>query len=308
MVVIERLFVYAPHYFPRRQLDRSMGVPVHEVLDAGRAFLQELARFEPALLSGDVCAAIVTELARIEKVCAVARTRAAMRAVACGGHIGDGAASPREWLARQTGASSGQAQAEMDTVLLAEHIPPTRDALREGAISLTAGREITRTEVMAPGSADDLLAVALSEPLHVLKDKARTRRLASIDPEELHARQLEARRLRHWRDDLGMIRLEASLPPEDGVVVVHRLDAAADRIWRAQAERRSDDHQQRMADALVQVVSEGGKGKNRRSELVAVVDSRRFTDPDSTEGPSATSSAAGQSRCPWCVRSPRTPS
>jgi hypothetical protein len=256
------------------------------VLEAIRTLRAALDDPDPGLLPGGDCAVLVAEFATAEKSLAAARASTAARAVACGVHGSDGRAlSAREWLARQLGVSASQAQAELDTAVLASSMPATQDALRRGELSLAAAREIVRTELVAAGSEAELLATARREPLHVLREDARTRRLERIEPEELRARQRTARTFRHWRDDLGMFRFDASLLPEDGVALLNRIEAESDRLWRADDGRRGEPREQLLADAFVHVVNTGGKGKNRQADVVVVVDHRKLREGDLAEGP-----------------------
>src|SRR5205807_4230167 len=118
-----------------------------------RAFRRAAAAFDPALLSGDDCAALAAELAATEKACGAARARAAARATACGAHRTQGFADPADWLARVSGSSRGEAQATIDTVATAaEACPRTNEALVSGALSLAQAREIVTTEAARPGS------------------------------------------------------------------------------------------------------------------------------------------------------------
>ena len=60
----------------------------------------ELVTFDPAVWSGAQCAELVEVLARAETAIAVVRTRAALRAAACGEHRRRGFREPADWLAR----------------------------------------------------------------------------------------------------------------------------------------------------------------------------------------------------------------
>jgi hypothetical protein len=245
-LLIERAFVYGGRYFPRLIESCPVGVDVSSVLSSARALHAALQDFDPALSSGGECALLVAEFARAEKALAAARAVTAARAVACGAHVTNGrVTTPREWLARQMGVPAGQAQAELDTAVLAASLADTRDAMRRGDLSLAAVGEVVRTEQVAPGSEGEQLAAALREPLHVLRDQARRRRLDVLPIEELRARQRRARGVRQWRDELGMFRLDATLLPEDGVALVSRLEAEADRLWRGDATSRVDTRERR---------------------------------------------------------------
>ncbi|HEX4538926.1 MAG TPA: hypothetical protein VH112_01685 [Acidimicrobiales bacterium] len=162
-----------------------------------RALRTELVGFDPELFSGDDCAALAEELARTEKACAAAGARAAARAAECGSHHRRGYADAVDWLARSAGSSRGQARAALGTVTALEDCPETSEAVVSGELSLAQGAEIARTEAECPGSEGELMGLAKSASLAVLRDKARSRRLKSTDPEELHARQHRARELRH---------------------------------------------------------------------------------------------------------------
>ena len=108
-------------------------------LRATASTLRELLRdFEPDRWSGPECAEIAEELARVEKACAVARVRAAARAIAC--NAGD-----VEWVARSVGSTPGAARVELSTLTAAARCPATTRRVGEwcglaGAGSRERGR------------------------------------------------------------------------------------------------------------------------------------------------------------------------
>jgi hypothetical protein len=187
-----------------------------------------LSAFDPALYSGSDCADLAEQLARGAKSCESASARAAARAVDCGAHRSRTDATALEWFARVSGSSAGSARAALNTVVQLEDCPATRDALAAGNVSLAQAAEIASE----PEHEVELLQVARSSGLRPVKDTARKRRLAGIDPEELHAKQHAAREFVHWKDELGMIRFRGALPPAVGVAFVNRLDVQTDREWR----------------------------------------------------------------------------
>ena len=221
------------------------GTPL--LLDTLRAAMSSLrgalADLDVDLVPGADCMAVASELASIEKMCAAARARAAARAAASGAPRRAGFADPADWLARETGTSRGEAQAAFDTTAAAADLPRLDDALRAGELSMAQAAEIAK----AAGAVDDpdrrteveaeLIDVARHHSLRALKDKARARRHEGIEPEELHRRQRNARYLRHWRDELGMIRIDAALPPEEGIPFLNRLDHTTAAIRRAAKKR-----------------------------------------------------------------------
>ena len=75
------------------------------VVGAAQDFRAALVRLDFGQLPGTDAAALVEVLATTEKVCAVARARAAARAVACDAHWDLGFSDGADWLARQAGTS-----------------------------------------------------------------------------------------------------------------------------------------------------------------------------------------------------------
>jgi hypothetical protein len=232
-----------------------------------------LVGFDPGLCSGEDCAVVVEELAATQKACAAALALAAARAGECGAHRQKGFADAADWLARASGTSTGQAKAEMDTARALGAMPDTRAAVAAGELSLAQAQELAKTEAACPGSEAELLPVARGESLKTLKVVARKRRLGAVDPEDLHARQHQARFLRHWRTDLGMVAFAGELPPEVGVPFVNRLDAETDRLRRqAKRDGNCEGRDAYAADALLRLIAGAGQGKAHTADLVIVCD------------------------------------
>jgi len=243
------------------------------LLEMARALRDVAAGFDAALVTGEQAVAVAEELAATEKACAAARARAALRAADCGGHHRRGFADAADWLARTVGSSLGEARAAMATAEAAQTCPATQAALAGGELSLAQAQAITQAEAACPGVEADLVGLAARSSMATLRDECRKRRLASIDPGDLHRRQHQARELRHWRDDMGMVRLSGALPPEVGVPIVNRLDAETDRVRRtARQQGGTEGRAAYAADALVAMLKGNGTGKSVSAELVVVCD------------------------------------
>ena len=254
---------------------------------AAEAFRQALVGFEPALLSGEDCAVVAEALARAEKASAGARAAAAARAAECGAHRRRGWFDGADWLAQVSGTSRGEARAALETVTSVENCPATKQALASGEVSLAQAGEIAKTEAVRPGSEGELVSLAKRQSLTVLRDEARRQRLAAMNPDELHRRQRAARSLRWWRDELGMVCLNAALTPEVGVPLINRLEAETDRIRRAARSAGSDElRQAHAADAFAKLMTGRGKGKGKAksADLVVVVDRRAYARGHLHEG------------------------
>jgi hypothetical protein len=252
------------------------------IVEAMQVLRAALIGFSPEGLSGEGCAVVVEELATTEKVCAVARVRAAARAGECGVHREWGFADVADWMGRAVGSTAGAAKAALDTVAAVSQQPEVTAALVAGEVSLAQARELVRTEAVCPGSTADLLEVARREGLRSLKEEARERRARAIDPEELHRLQHSAKSFRHWRTSLGMVAGSFELPPEIGVPLISRLEAETDRAWQEAKQSTKGESPEPLrratiaADAFVRVVSSGGKGKAHRADLVIVCDLRAY--------------------------------
>jgi hypothetical protein len=201
----------------------------------------------------------------------------AMRAAAAGVHRASGFVDADEWLARETGVSSTEARRALETAAVVEALPSTLEALAAGELSLAQAGEIAATEAVAPGSEAALLATARAAPLSVLREQARRRRHDATAVEDLARRQRRARRMRHWRDELGMVCVSGALPPEVGIPFVTRLDAETERARRAArrdgVEERWDAH---AADGFAQLVAGAGRSRSRSADVVFVVDLRAY--------------------------------
>jgi hypothetical protein len=242
-----------------------------------RALRAALAGFDAKRCTGEDAAAIAEDLAATEKACAAARVLAAARAAECGAHRQKGFADAADWLARASGTSMVEARTALATAKALEGMPATRAAATAGEVSLAQAGELARTEAECPGSEAELLPVAKNGTLKNLRDRATSTRLGAIDPEDLHRRQHAARQFRHWRTRLGMVGFAGELPPEVGLPLVNRLDAATDRLCRAAKQVGSRQAwNAHAADAFVQLASGSGKGKSHRADLTIVCDLRAF--------------------------------
>ena len=251
--------------------DRSVGglLPAR-LLELAQSLCEEVAGFDPSAVDGDDAAVLAEQLARTAKVCAGAAARLAPQASACGAHKRRGFADAADWLARTMGTARNEASVAMATVTAAADDAEMQAALVAGVLSLAQADVIVRTTAECPGAAPELLELASRTSLAALRDEARRRRLAAVDADELHRRQHRAREFRHWRDEVGMIRLAGALPPEVGVPIVNRLDAETDRIRRAASE--PEPRAAHAADALVALLAGKGGGKRSATDLVLVCD------------------------------------
>ena len=257
-----------------------------------RVLRAALVSFDPGSYSGEDCAALVEELAAVEKMSEWARVRAAARAGEFGAHRERGFADVSDWMARATGSTSGSAKTALATAAALESQPDAKAVLDAGELSFAQARELVRTEAAVPGSTAELLEVARGESLRTLKEQARDRRVRAIDPEELHGLQHAAMYHRTWINALGNVAYAGEFPPELGIPFKNILDAETDRLWLEthQDAKRQDgtggggsgperelSRAALAAQAFARMIENGGgKGKAAQADMVIVCDLRAY--------------------------------
>ena len=245
------------------------------LLELVREYRAAVIAFAPEIYSGEDCALLVEELSTAEKATVAARVRAAARAGECGAHRERGFADVSDWMARASGSTASSAKTAFETAAALEEQPEVKAALEAGELSFAQARELVKTEAVVPGSTAGLLDVAKGQSLRTLKERARDRRLRSIDPEELHALQHAAMHHRHWITPLGNVGYSGELPPEIGIPFTNQLDAETDRLWLKADQEGKQRRSALAAQALVRMIENGGgKGRANRADLVIVCDLR----------------------------------
>ena len=285
------------------------------VLEAAVALREALAGFEPGEFSAADCARLADDLAVTEKVCATVRLLALARAAQAGVHQQRGFKDGAAWLARQSGTTGSQARQALETAQRLADCPDTKEALLAGQISMAQAAEITKAESELQGAERELLPVARHSDLSQLRDRAREHRQAHTDPAELRRRQLELQEFRHWKDREGMVRFAGALPPETGLPLVRKVEAAA--LRKRRSARVAGEDRRRFefyaAEALADLVAGAASGSEQTKrpdnvELVLVCDIFAWRRGHTHPGECATSSEADPSLPTWPRNSPPTPS
>ncbi len=248
---------------------------VRGIVEAAGALRRSLVDLALEGFSGEEAATLFEELSSTEKACAAARLMMAARAVGLGAHKEAGVADPSHWVARTTGTTRRDAKDALELARRLETHQRTKEALFKGAVSVSQAKEITKVLDELPDTEEALVAVASRADLTTLRDEVRERQVSSVPPAALHRRQLAARRLRHWRDALGMVCFEGALPPHTGIPLLTRIEREAARRQRATRGTTTPERfEAHAADALVALLGDGPAEptRGRRTELVIVCD------------------------------------
>jgi len=251
-----------------------MDTEAAQIVAAAEAFLSCVSDFDAAGMAPAECVVVTEVASRVEKASGALRMLAGARAAAAGAHREAGAPDASSWLARHGGTTGRDAKAALELARSLDTHPRTKQALLDGSVSVAQAKEITKADAEMPGSEEELLEVARHGDLTELRDHARERRLDSVPVDQLHARQVAARRFRHWRDGLGMVCFEGALPPETGIPFVTRIEREAARRHRS-SKRTSDAErfEAYAADALYELAMAGpGDKRSSATDLVIVCD------------------------------------
>ena len=158
-----------------------------------------------------------------------------------------GCTSCAHWLSWRTGLAPGAAREHVRVARALGNLPKLSDAMRRGVVSYSKVRAVTR--VATPETEQTLLDVALcGTAAHVEQIVRGWRRVDRTAEQTEERRRHQARSLRTWVDDDGMVVVQGRLTPEVGAVLRRALEAACDEA-RARRETASDTGAAAAADA-----------------------------------------------------------
>ena len=158
----------------------------------------------------------------------------------------DGFGSCAEWLAWRIGIKIGPARERVRAARALENLLETASALREGSISYTGVRALTR--VATPESEAKLLELARAGSAANLEQKVRMWKKLSRD-EESTAEQARhrSRAFSVFVDGDGMYVVKGRIEPEVGAVLMRAVEAVSDALFRGDSRPAP---KQRRADAV----------------------------------------------------------
>ncbi len=139
----------------------------------------------------------------------------------------DGAISCAAWLSWRVGWTPGAGREHVRVARALATLPRIDDALRDGRLSYSKVRAITRVATPATEEAllVDALATTAAQLELICRKFAAVRRHATLSPEELRARRTVTRR---ERAD-GMVVIEAVLPADEAALVMAAIEREAAR-------------------------------------------------------------------------------
>lgn len=223
------------------------------ILRAIKAHLAAVARtLDPDTLTVDQAAQAIQLLAAIEKAAAGLRLLLARRVDNASLFGQTGERSAAEWLAKQTGQSTRDAEEDLACSKRLRELPDAQDAVRNGELSSDQAKAVADGAVADPAAERDLLDTARQGSLGELSRQSKSRKAAALGDDD--ARRKAAHRNRSFRSGTSatgegwgrftgpaefVVRLQAHLKPY--------LDA---EFARARAEGRRERADAYAYDAL----------------------------------------------------------
>lgn len=165
------------------------------ILRAIKAHLAALAKdFDPDALTVAQAAEAITLLAAIEKAAAGLRLLLSRRVdnESLFGESGDRSAA--EWLARQTGQSTGDAARDLECSRRLRELPDAADAVRNGEFSSDQAKSLADGASADPAAEQELLDTARTGSLGELARKAKARKAAALGDDDARARAAQKNR------------------------------------------------------------------------------------------------------------------
>ncbi|MEX2498897.1 MAG: DUF222 domain-containing protein [Wenzhouxiangellaceae bacterium] len=199
------------------------------------------------------------------------------------GWVGPGLKSCAHWLNWKCGIGLGAAREKVRVAHALEDLPEISDAFRQGQISFSKVRAMTR--VATPENEEYLMMIARHGTASHLERLVRYfRKVKRIEALEAENQRHELREMNWYVDDDGSYVIKARLTPEQGERVLKAVESAMDEEFnerqRTPAEestvpidcRVSEPVAQRRADALARVAegflgSEAGTHGGERSTI-----------------------------------------
>jgi hypothetical protein len=158
------------------------------------------------------------------------------------GWMGAGMKSCAQWLNLHCGIGEVAAREKLRVAHALGKLPKINAAFRDGQVSYSKARAMTR--VATPANESTLLNIARhGTASHVERTVRQFRRLERLEEAEVVAEAHRQRSVRFRADDDGSVLIHARVPAEVGELVKQAIERAADRIDAdQQVEPDEPDH------------------------------------------------------------------
>ena len=187
--------------------------------------------------------------------------------------LGSGAA---ERVLREELQSSGRlAKRDVEVSAQLNQLPATSAGLATGLIPMTHARLIARAASEGPIDEALLVEAARREGFDKFAKTVRRNQqeMSDDDGQSIFDRQCEQRTGRAFTSrETGMFVMSGEFDPTTGARLETVIAAKERELWHAEDAKARRTPQQRMADALAELILEPGKGKAKGTALMVVAD------------------------------------
>lgn len=172
-------------------------------------------------------------------------------------------------------ASNREAKRDVETATRLAELPTTSEALESGEIPVSHARLIARASSESPIDESKLVEAAGEQPFDEFARtvKRHQRDLATDNGQSLVDRQRSKRKARFFESsESGMFVLTAEFDQITGARIATALTARERQLWHREDPKDRATPQQRMADALAELICEPAGGRSPGTELLVIAD------------------------------------
>ena len=172
-------------------------------------------------------------------------------------------------------SSRREAKRDVETAVQLEQLPDTAEALSSGEIPQGHARLIARAAGEGPVDESVLVKTARSEQYDRFVKTVRRHQLdqSTDDGQTLLDRQRQRRTARIFESpESGMFVLNAQFDQVTGARIATALTAKERELWHSEDPKARRTPQQRMADALDELICEPGNGNKQGTNLLVLAD------------------------------------
>ncbi len=172
-------------------------------------------------------------------------------------------------------ASKREAKRDVETAERLSELPATSDALESGEIPVGHARLIARASGESPIDEGLLVEAANSEPFDEFARtvKRHQQDIADDDGQALLDRQRSKRKARIFESaESGMFVLSGEFDQITGARIATALTAKERQLWHRENPDNRATPQQRMADALAELICEPASGRSAGTDLLVIAD------------------------------------
>ncbi len=172
-------------------------------------------------------------------------------------------------------ASKREAKRDVETAARLAELPATSDALESGEIPVGHARLIARASSESPVDESMLVEAAGEQPFDEFARtvKRHQQDVADDDGQAVLDRQRSNRKARIFESaDSGMFVLNGEFDQITGARIATALTTKERQLWHREDPNKRPTPQQRMADALAELICEPASGKSAGTDLLVIAD------------------------------------